>query len=178
MQVRVAACLAAIVWVAAGGARAADRPAGQQFNIMGPSNCSTWPKTGQITSATKAVSLNWALGFLSGWAAQANLALLDLVEPAEVDLWLTSYCKEHPADTLPVAVRQLERVLEARLPPPPPPPVPEPPMFVPPAAQPPKAEPAPATKAAPARRAPARRRTTPPRPKPAPATPAPPARPG
>jgi hypothetical protein len=132
---------------------AVTAPPGPSFNFMGPSDCARWPKTGDITSATKAVPLNWALGFLSGWAAQANVALLDLVEPEGVSTWLDTYCKANPSDMLPTAVRQLERELEAKLPPPPAPAQAE-------------AKPAPAEKAqAPAKAAPARRRA-PARPRP------------
>jgi hypothetical protein len=105
---------------AAPGARAAEA----QFNIMGPSTCMGWPKSGTIDSAAKAVSLNWALGFLSGWAAFSNLALLNVIEPKEIDAWLTTYCQDHPMDALPIAIRELERDLEKKLPPPPPPPEP------------------------------------------------------
>jgi hypothetical protein len=104
------------------GARAAEA----QFNIMGPSTCMGWPKSGTIDSAAKAVSLNWALGFLSGWAAFSNLALLNVIEPKEIDAWLTTYCQDHPMESLPIAVRELERDLEKKLPPPPPPPAPPP----------------------------------------------------
>ncbi|HTK34061.1 MAG TPA: hypothetical protein VL358_02085 [Caulobacteraceae bacterium] len=155
--------------MATSAATAADAPASSpQFNIMGPSRCAGWPKTGAITSAEKAVSLNWALGFLSGWAAYANLALLDVVEPKVVDDWLTTYCKANPTVPLPLAVRELERDFESRLPPP----EPSPEAAVPP---PPPAsgvqDAAPTTKAVPSRRA-AVHRKAPPK-KPAATTPAP-----
>jgi len=125
-----------------------DEAAGRAFNIMGPSSCARWPKTGAISSAGKAVPLNWALGYLSGSAVGGRLALLDLIEPDEVATWLDAYCADNPDASLPNAVRALGLELEARLPPLAPPP---PPTFVerPPA----KAKPAPkaAAKAAPRR---------------------------
>jgi hypothetical protein len=166
MRFRIGDCLtgALTLWlVATSAAGAADAPAANpQFNIMGPSRCSGWPKSGAITSAEKAVSLNWALGFLSGWAAFANLALLDVVEPKAVDDWLTTYCKANPTVPLPLAVRELERDFESKLP------APEPSPEA--AAPPPSPAPAvqdaaaPTTKAAPARRAAVRRKTPPKKP--------------
>jgi hypothetical protein len=118
---------------------------------MGPATCAAWPKSGRISSAAKAVPLNWALGFLSGWAAQANPKLLDMVEPEGVSAWLDTYCQAHPNDTLPTAVLAFEGELEAKLPPPPPPqPVMQPFTLSPPKPPPPK--PAPVKKrAAPAK---------------------------
>ena len=114
MRSGLAAAAAGLVLTAflAPAARAADAPASPHFNIMGPSGCANWPKSGAITSASKAVSLNWALGYLSGSAAQDNLALLDQFDPDSVDAWLTTYCGAHPADPLPLAVRELERDLK------------------------------------------------------------------
>jgi hypothetical protein len=162
MQFGLVASAALALAVAAGAAtpvRAAEAQAGQTFKIMGPARCAAWPKSGDIASASKAVPLNWALGFLSGWAAQSNLALLDVIDPAEVSEWLTSYCQAHPSETLPMAVRELERDLEAKLPGPPEPPQatgPAPAQAAPaPAEEPKAAQPA---KPKPARRAPARRR--------------------
>jgi hypothetical protein len=125
--------LAAAAALATAQAHAGDAPPGRQFNIMGPSSCAGWPKSGPITSAARAVPLNWVLGFLSGWAAHSNIALLDLVDPEQAAVWLTSYCQAHPTDTLPVAAGALQNDLEAKLPPPAPVGPPEPPMFVPPA---------------------------------------------
>ena len=127
----------------------------QKFNVMGSASCANWPKSGRVTSAAKAVPLNWVLGFLSGRALETNPALLTLINPDEIDPWLTAYCGEHPSNALPAAALQLAKELEAKLPPPPPPPVAEPPMFRP-ALTP---DPAPAAKPAPApkRRAPVRK---------------------
>lgn len=121
---------------------------GPKFNIMGPSNCSGWPKSGSITSASKAVPLNWALGFVSGQAVKSNLGLLDAVEPEAMDKWLTDYCRDHPTDTLPAAVGALQRELEAKVaaasaPAKPP----EPPMFYTPPVQTAAKAPAPAERA-------------------------------
>jgi hypothetical protein len=149
--------LCAALAVAALAAPAAQASEASSFNIMGPSRCGAWPKSGDITSATKAVPLNWALGFLSGWAAQANLALLDVVEPEAVDRWLTDFCQKNPEVTLPAAVRELERDLEAKLPPPPAPP-PAPTAAAPAAEAPAKAAPAAKAKPKAVRRAPARRK--------------------
>jgi hypothetical protein len=139
-------------------ARAAEPAADAKFNIMGPSSCAGWPKSGNISSPAKAVPLNWALGFLSGAAAGSNLALLDLTDPEMVDCWLTTYCKDHPTDNLPLAVKTLQHELEAKVPPPAGPP--PPPMFVPPAAS-----AAPDAKPVPAKRAPTRKKSTQPAPK-------------
>jgi hypothetical protein len=125
-----------------------------KFEIMGPSTCAQWPKSGAISSAGKAVPLNWTLGFLSGWAALGKLQLLDLIDAEEVDTWMTDYCGTNPTATLPLAARELERVLEAKLPAPPA--APAAPMFV--APQPDAA--APAAKP-PATKAPVPRRTRP-----------------
>jgi hypothetical protein len=148
------AALAGLAVAVATPAAAADAPPLPRFNIMGPSTCADWPKSGAITSASKAVPLNWTLGFVSGWAAFANLKLLDVVEPDQVDVWMTAYCKDNPTSTIPAAARELERDLESKLPPPPPPPAP----IVMPPPKPPEAKPAPAAKPKPrpARRAPAR----------------------
>jgi hypothetical protein len=89
---------------------------GAMFQIMGPATCAQWPKSGAISSAGKAVPLNWTLGFLSGWASLGKLGLLDLIDAEQVDEWMTRYCGEHPTATLPLAARQLERELEAKLP--------------------------------------------------------------
>ena len=144
MQYRgIAAMAGALVLCAAPLAQAADAAASPQFNIRGPASCSNWPKNGDISSAAKAVPLNWALGFLSGWAAQGRLELLDVIDPQAVNDWLTTYCKDHPTAPLPLAVRELERDLEAKLPPPAPA-QDQAPMFVPPTVTtPPPATPAP-----------------------------------
>jgi hypothetical protein len=175
MQFRIVASMVgalALGPLAATPVLAADAAASPQFNIMGPSRCSAWPKSNDITSASKAVPLNWALGFLSGWAAQANLALLDVVDPQEVNTWLTTYCQANPTTPLPLAVRELERDLEAKLPPPPAPATsPQGPMFT--APTPTTTVDEPAARAKPRHRAPAHRAQA--KPAAAPQTPAKPA---
>ena len=139
----IAAMAVALVFGAAPLAQAGEA-ASPHFNVMGPASCANWPKNGDISSAAKAVPLNWALGFLSGWAAQGRLELLDVIDPQAVNDWLTTYCKDHPTAPLPLAVRELERDLEAKLPPPPAPAQDQAPMFVPPTVTtPPPATPAP-----------------------------------
>ena len=153
----------------------AKAQSGQAFNMMGSASCAKWPKAATITSASKAVPLNWTLGFLSGWAAQSNLDLLDLVDPEAVSAWMDTYCQAHPAANLPTAARELERVLEERLPPPPPPEPPARIVLPPPAAPAAKAaQPARAAKARPARRKPAPRKAAPPKAAPPPPPPPPP----
>ncbi len=136
-------------------ATAAEISPDQKFNVMGSASCANWPKIGRLTSAAKAVPLNWVLGFVSGRALETNPALLPLINPDEIDPWLTAYCAEHPMNALPAAALQLAKELEAKLPPPPPPPVVEPPMFRPALAP----DPAPAAKPKPAvkRKAPVRK---------------------
>jgi len=112
-----------------GESSAPPAASGPKFNIMGPSNCSGWPKSGSISSASKAVPLNWALGFVSGQAVKSNLGLLDAVEPEAMDKWLTDYCRDHPNDTLPAAVGALQSELEAKVAASAPAQPPEPPMF-------------------------------------------------
>lgn len=154
-----AAAIATAATPAMSAETAAPADPGPKYNIMGPSTCDRWPTTGAITSASKAVPLNWALGFLSGWAADTNLKLLEVIDPEAVSSWLDSHCKEHPTDTLPIAVRELEGELEAKLPKPPEPPlfgppiaVPEAPKAEPPAKAAPKPKPVRRKRAAPARR--------------------------
>ncbi|OYX36312.1 MAG: hypothetical protein B7Y99_02435 [Caulobacterales bacterium 32-69-10] len=122
------ALLAAAPAAMAADAAPAPEPApAPRFEIMGPATCKEWPKSGAITSAGKAVPLNWTLGFLSGWAALGRLQLLDVIDAEAVDAWMTDYCAANPTVTLPLAARELERALEAKLPAaaPPPPPVAE-----------------------------------------------------
>ena len=136
-------------------AAAAEIGPDQKFTVMGSASCANWPKSGRVTSAAKAVPLNWVMGFLGGRALEKNVALLDLVNPDEIDRWLTGYCASHLTNGLPAAAIALAEALEAKLPPPPPPPgPPEPPMFVPPAPTP--AKPAPAAKVPAKPRAPRR----------------------
>ncbi len=78
-----------------------------KFNIMGPATCADWPKSGSISSAGKAVPLNWTLGFLSGWAALGKLQLLDVIDPEAVDKWMGDYCAANPTVTIPLAAREL-----------------------------------------------------------------------
>jgi hypothetical protein len=172
MRRNVAILASAVVLSSAAGAQAADR-ADPVFNIMGPSDCSRWPKRGSIDSAAKAVPLNWVLGFVSGEAERSDQRLFDLLQPEKVGAFLDAYCQEHPTDTLPAAGRALTAALEAELPPLPPPP---PPMFIPPQAtqaKPPAAE-KPAAKRAAAKKPAARRPVAR---KPAQAAPKPAARP-
>jgi hypothetical protein len=93
------------------------------YNIMGPSDCARWPRSGALSSAAKAVPLNWALGFLSGSAAATDKARLAYIDPEAVAGWLDSYCRDHPTAPLPRAARAYEQELDARLNPPPPPPI-------------------------------------------------------
>lgn len=141
---------------------AADDAPQPVFDIMGPSDCARWPARARMDSAAKAVPLNWALGFLSGVAEQADAKLFDLIQADKVSAWLDTYCQANPDASLPGAVRALEKELEAQLPPPPPPM-----FFTPPTAP---APPPPAAKAAPAKAAPRRpapQRATTARPRPA-----------
>jgi hypothetical protein len=140
-----------------GAAPALAADAEPKFNIMGPATCADWPKSGAISSAAKAVPLNWTLGFLSGWAALGNLKLLGVIDAEEVSKWMGDYCLAHPTVSLPLAARELERELEAKLPPPPPPPEPPQPIVMPPPPQGQKpAAPAAKPKPRPARRGAAR----------------------
>lgn len=128
--------LAALAIGAAQPAVAADAGPGPansdaMFQIMGPATCAQWPKSGSITSAGKAVPLNWTLGFLSGWASLGKLDLLTLIDPEQVNEWMTKYCADHPTVSLPLAARQLERELEAKLPAPVAAAPPAQPMFLP-----------------------------------------------
>lgn len=152
-------------------ALAAESPSGPKFIMMGPSTCASYPKTGSTSSASKAVPLNWMLGYVSGWASVSDVRMLDLIDPDAVDAWVTAYCKDNPTHTLPTVARELERDLESKLPPRPAPPAE--PMFVPPTPQadtPAKAKP-PARKPAVRRKAPAKPAA---KPAPKPATPTPP----
>jgi hypothetical protein len=101
-------------------ARADDQPADEassaHYTLLGPATCSQWPKSGSISSAAKAVPLNWALGYLGAAAGDDKLGLLDLATPEAVDSFLTSYCKDHPTENLPLAVKVLTQQLEAKLP--------------------------------------------------------------
>lgn len=162
---RTACLLASFALATAAPALAAEEGAtpnapqnAPKFEIMGPATCADWPKSGSISSAGKAVPLNWTLGFLSGWAALGKLSLLDLIDAEQVDAWMTDYCGKTPTATIPLAARELERELEAKLPAPPPPPPAASPMFVTPApeAAAPAAKP-PAAKKAPVSRAPRKR---------------------
>jgi hypothetical protein len=94
-----------------------------KFNIMGSASCARWPTSGAITAGAKAVPLNWVLGFLSGTAAETNMARLEFIEPDAVAGWLDSYCRDYPDAPLPRAARAYELALEERLNPPPPPPI-------------------------------------------------------
>lgn len=116
-------------------ASAGEAAGDQRFTVMGSASCTGWPKSGSVTSAAKAVPLNWVMGFLGGRALEKNPALLDLVDENQINDWLTTYCAAHPANGLPAAAIKLAEELEAKLPPPPPPAA-EPPMFVPPAPKP------------------------------------------
>ena len=118
------AAVAAIAFTPVASLAAEPAPdADLKFNMMGSASCARWPATGAISSGAKAVPLNWVLGFLSGTAAETNMARLAFIEPDAVAGWLDSYCRENPDAPLPRAARAYEQALEERLNPPPPPPI-------------------------------------------------------
>jgi len=129
---RAAMILAPLLALAGGPAVAADSatapapPSTPAFSVMGPSSCAKWPKAAKVTSSAKAAPLNWVLGFISGRAAENNLALLEMMDPEAVGAWMDSYCQANPTDNLPNAAVELERQLTAKLPSRQPPPAPPP----------------------------------------------------
>ena len=109
-------CVAMLVRATTGLARAEDHAAG--FQILTPGSrpsCDSY--TTERTFPTRGQQLQyWALGFLSGVniSGSAGTDFLEPIDGQAVWAWLDNYCRDHPLDEFPGAIKALVRELVAR----------------------------------------------------------------
>ena len=103
MKRAVFCILAAVALVAAGPL--AQQPA-DTFTVFGSgtANCSTWDERLKDTNL-HALDLQWVFGFVSAAGVFAGVQLK--VDANGIEPFMTTYCQEHPADTITTAAATL-----------------------------------------------------------------------
>jgi len=84
--------------------------------FIGPGSCGQWSglRGIPITQPSKAVPLNWILGYLTGRSAASGRDLLGLVDIESASAWIDNYCQTNPLDMLGTAAARLGDELERR----------------------------------------------------------------
>lgn len=96
---------------------------------VGPNSCGEWHRNSPVgrggqdgvsltdTNVDNAITLNWVLAFLSGYAsAPGSPDILNDVSSASVAGWLDNYCSANPLDTIQQAAFKLRNELLSRMP--------------------------------------------------------------
>lgn len=81
---------------------------------MGEISCGSWPKYKEVGDGTKAVPLNFVLGFLFGRAAQAGTDPLGIFDIPSVAAWMDNYCQANPLATIIEGAFLLEKEMTTR----------------------------------------------------------------